>query len=186
MVLSADEIGFVSLQPQGEKGWLPKGKAGTIPATYTKNEGVRYEYSCLNVFHQQLSVRQEQHKGWRIWLRFLKYQRAKYPEGQRIYIIQDGLSAHWTPEVLRWAKENRVTQVPTATNASWINPVECQALPLQEAAMAGSDYRSWEEVNEAFQRGAALINRENQREGKHYRDSYDGRRKRRRPLWSRH
>ena len=138
VVLSVDEIGPVSLQPRGGKGWFPKGKAGTIPATYTKTEGVRYEYACLNIFHQQLSVRQEQHKGKRIWLRFLKYQRAKYPEDQRVYIIQDGLSAHWTPEVRQWAKENRVTLVPTATNASWMNPVECQALHLQDTGWRGA------------------------------------------------
>ena len=186
VVLSADEIGPVSLKPRGGKGWFPKGKAGTIPATYRKTEGTRYVYACLNVFHQQISVRQEEHKGGMIWLRFLKYQRAKYPLEQRVYIIQDGLSAHWTPEVRLWAKENRVTLVPSATNASWMNPVECHAHHLQETAMAGSEYRSWEEVNEAFQRAAALINREHKRRGKQFRDTQDGRRKHRRPLWSRH
>ena len=52
--------------------------------------------------------------------------------------------------------------------------------------MAGSNYQRWEEVNEAFQRGAGLINRENRREGRQFRDSYHGRRKHRRPLWSQH
>ncbi len=52
--------------------------------------------------------------------------------------------------------------------------------------MAGSEYRSWEEVNEAFQRAAALINREHKRRDKQFRDTQDRRRKHRRPLWSRH
>ena len=52
--------------------------------------------------------------------------------------------------------------------------------------MAGSEYQSWEEVNEAFQRAAALINREHQKRGKQFRDTQDGRRKHRRPRWSRH
>lgn len=76
--------------------------------------------------------------------------------------------------------------VPTTINASWVNTVECQALHLQEKAMAGSDFQCWEEVNEDFQRAVALINREKKREGKQFRDSYDGLRKHRRPLWSRH
>jgi hypothetical protein len=62
-----------------------------------------------------------------------------------------------------------------------MNPVECHAHHLQETAMAGSEYRSWEEVNEAFQRAAALINREHKRRGKQFRDIQDGRRKHRRP-----
>ena len=36
-----------------------------------------------------------------------------------------------------------------------MNPVECHAGPLQVAAMAGSDWSSWGEVDEAFRSAAA-------------------------------
>ena len=186
IVLSADEIGPVSLKPHGGKGLFPRKLPERIPSTYTRTKGVRYEYLSLNVFHQTLSVRQEAHKGGRVWLRFLKYQRAKYPARQRVYIIQDGLSAHWTPEVRAWAKASRTTLVPTATNASWMNPCECHALHLERTALAGSNYSDWADVNSAFQRAASLINREHRASGKKFRDTQDGRRKHRRPLWRRH
>jgi hypothetical protein len=186
VVLSMDEIGPISLKPHGGKGWFRKGLPGRIPATYRKQKGTRYEYACLNVFHQTLSVRQEEHKGGRIWLRFAKYQRSKYPPHQRVYIIQDGLSAHWTREVREWARTHKVTLVSSATDASWMNPVECHAGPLQVAAMAGSDWWSWGEVGEAFRRAALLITREHRASGKEFRSTQHRVSKHRRPLWTRH
>jgi len=170
-VLSVDEIGPISLKPHGGKGWFRKGLPGRIPSTYHRHEGTRYENACLNVFHQRLSVRLEEHKGSRIWLRWLKYQRSRYPPEQRAYIIQDGLSAHWTPEIRAWARSSKTTLVPSATNASWMNPVECHAGHLQTAAMDGSDYRRWWEVEEVFKRAAALMNRENRASGKAFRST---------------
>lgn len=161
IVLSMDEIVPISLKPHGGKGSFRKGLPGRIPATHKKPNGTRYQYDCLNVFHQTLSVKLEEPKGGRIWLRFMKYQRAKHPPDQRVYIIQDGLSAHWTPEVRGWAKAHKVTLVPTATDASWMNPIECHAGPLQVTAMAGSDWRSWDAVATDFRRAALLITREN-------------------------
>jgi hypothetical protein len=126
-----------------------------------------------------------EHKSWRPWLRFAKYQQSKYPAALRVYIVQDGLRAHWTPEIRAWAKGNRVTLVPLATNASWMNPVECHAGHLQTAAMAGSDNRNCWEVEQSFRRAAALMNREARASGKEFRST---RRhmvsKHRRPLWT--
>jgi transposase len=186
IVLSLDEIGPISLMPHGGKGWFPKGLPGRIPATYTRDKGTRYEYACLNVFHQTLSVRLEEHKGGRIWLRWLKYNRAKHPSTERVYMIQDGLSAHWTPEVREWARESKVTLVPSATNASWMNPVECHAGHLQTTAMAGSDWSSWGEVEDAFKEAATLMTRENLLSGKQFRSTRHRVSKHRRPLWTRH
>lgn len=185
-VLSMNEVGPISLQPRGGEGWFPKGLPGRIPATYTRTQRTQCEYVSLDVFHQRLSVRLEPHKGSRPWLRWLKYNRRKFPPNRRVYIIQDGLSAHWTEEVRAWARSSHVTLVPSATNASWMNPVECHAGHRQEAAMAGSDYRSWWEVEEAFKRAAALMNRENLRSGKEFRSTRQRVNKHRRPLWMRH
>ena len=44
--------------------------------------------------------------------------RRHYPAEQHIHIIMDNLSAHWTPEIVKWAEGNRVTLVPTPANAS--------------------------------------------------------------------
>ena len=186
IVLSLDEIGPISLRPQGGSGWYAKTSPDRIPATYHRHKGIRYEYLCLNVYHQQLSVRQEERKGGVLWLDFLKAERAKYPVHERVFIIQDGLSAHWTPDIRAWAKQNNVSLVPTATNASWMNPVECHAGDLQNLALDGSDHQTWKEVDGAFQDAVAYRNAERRSRGKKFRDTQDHRRKHRRPLWKRH
>lgn len=188
VVLSADEIGPVSLKPHGGKGWFREKKPGRIPATYNRYNGTRYEYMCVNVFHKRLSVRQQRHKGGKPWLEFLKHERAKYPMDQDVYVIQDGFSAHWTPDIRTWAATSRTILVPTATNASWMNPVECYAGDIESLALDGTDYNSWSDVGRAFRR--AVIYRNRERSGYEnpiwgpLRD--DGRRKFRRPVWKRH
>jgi transposase len=187
VVLSLDEMGPFSLVPHGGKGWFLQNDPQKIPANYHKLEGTRYEYICLNVYNQMLSVKQYEHKGGAIWLDFLKDERSRYPLDQRIYVIQDGLSAHWTPDIERWVRRNMVTLVPTATNASWMNPVECHTGDIQKLALDGTDYRSWEEVDKSFQNAVSYRNSERKERGKKFRDSQrDERRKFRRPLWTRH
>ena len=61
----------------------------------------------LNVYHQQLSGQVVRTKHAVNWLEFLKEERAKYPADQVVYIIQDGLSSHWTPEIRWWATAPR-------------------------------------------------------------------------------
>ena len=189
VVLSLDEMGPFSLIPHGGRGWFKQNDPGRIPANYTKNEGVNYEYVCLNVYHQMLSVKQYAHKGGEPWMEFLKGERSKYPLHQRIYVIQDGLFAHWTHDIKRWARKSRVTLVPTATNASWMNPVECHTGDIQKLALDGTDYKSWAEVGKSFENAVAYRNTERKARGKKFRDtqrSRDRRRKFRRPLWTRH
>lgn len=186
VVLSVDEIGPVGLRPQGGNGWYRQTSPQRVRATYNKAGGTRYQYLCLNVFHQQLSIKQFERKGATPWLDFLKAERAKYPENERVYIIQDGLSAHWTAEIRAWANSARVTLVPTATNASWMNPVECHAGDIQKLALDGSDHATWDEVDQAFQRAVAYRNEQRRLRGKKFRDTQDRRRKHRRPVWKRH
>jgi hypothetical protein len=188
VVLSADEIGPVSLKPHGGKGWFQEKKPGRIPATYHRMNGTRYEYMCLNVFHKQLSVRQQSHKGGRPWLEFLKYERGKYPMDQDVFIIQDGFSAHWTVDIKMWAQSNHVILVPTATNASWMNPVECYAGDIENLAMDGTNYESWSDVARAFQKAVNFRNRERLGMKNPIWGTLrkDGRRKFRQPVWKRH
>jgi transposase len=90
---------------------------------------------------------------------------------QRVYMIQDGLSAHWTDEIREWAKKNRVTLVPTATNASWMNPVECHTGDIEKLALDGTDYRSWDDVDSAFQGAVCYRNSEREARSKTFRDT---------------
>jgi DDE superfamily endonuclease len=189
IVLSLDEMGPFSLIPHGGRGWFEQRKPSRIPANYRKLQGVRFEYICLNVYHQQLSITQYEHKGGEPWLEFLKKQRSHYPPDERVYMIQDGLRAHWTPDLRRWAHSTRTTLVRTATNASWMNPVECHTSDIQKLALSGTDYKSWDDLDRAFLKAVSYRNSERKARGKKFRDTQitkDGRRKHRRPLWKRH
>ncbi len=189
VVLSLDEMGPFSLIPHGGRGWFPRNDPGKIPANYTKHEGTRFEYISLNVYHQNLSVKQYEHKGGVPWLEFLKGERSKYPLDERVYMIQDGLFAHWTRDIRKWARRSMVTLVPTATNASWMNPVECHTGDVQKLALDGTNYESWENVDRAFLNAISYRNSERKERGKKFRDTQftkDGRHKHRLPLWMRH
>ena len=115
-------------------------------------------------------------KGGRPWLRFLKYVRRRFPRDERIYVIQDNLSAHTTPDVRWWARRNKVSLVPTATNAPWMNPIECRFTRVRCLAFDGSDYQEWREVGRAIRRAVA------------YRNAHkvQVRKNPGRPLWRRH
>jgi hypothetical protein len=191
IVLSLDEMGPFNLIPYGGRGWFEEGNPARIPGTYNKFQGVRYEYICLNVYHQQLAVKQYEHKGGEPWLEFLKDQRSNYPLNERVYMIQDGLPAHWTPDIRMWARISKVTLVPTAKNASWMNPVECHTGDIQKLALSGTDYKRWDDIGKAFLDAVSYRNSERKVRGKKFRDTQvkrekDGRRKHRRPLWMRH
>jgi hypothetical protein len=49
----------------------------------------------------------------------------RYPVEVTVYVVMDGLSAHWTPDIRRWAHDNSVGLLPTPTNASHLNRIEC-------------------------------------------------------------
>jgi len=175
-VVSLDEMGPVSLAPMKGRGWHPAGEPHRVPATYHRTGGTRFWYGAYHVHGDRLFGLLVEKKGGRPWLRFLKYVRRQFPADQRIYVIQDNLSAHWTPEIRRWARRNRVTLVPTATNASWMNPIECRFTEVRSLAFDGSDYRDWREVHRAIRRAVA------------YRNSHkvEVRRNPGLPLWKRH
>lgn len=189
IVLSADEIGPIQLIPHGGKGWFPETLPGRIPAEYHKENGTAYYMLMLNVYHQQLAGHAYRTKPAVNWLDFIAGERAKYPVQERVYLIQDGASTHWTAEVRAWARANKVTLVPTATSASWMNPVECHAGDVQNLALSGTEFTKVEEMGAAMNAAVAYRNEERRERGKKFRDrarkKRDRRRKVKTPLWLR-
>ena len=59
----------------------------------------------------------------------------------------DGLSAHWTQEIRDWAVANHVGLLPTPTNASHLNRIECHFWAYVEFVINGSDYPDWTEFS---------------------------------------
>ena len=152
IVLSMDEIGPISLQPHGGKGWFRSGHPERIPSTYKRLKGTRYLYLTLNVYHQRLSGRLYRHKGGEPWLDYVQREVEKYPKDQRVYLIQDNLSAHWTPDVRGWAKDNRVTLVASAHPSELDEP---RREPRGRSAEAGAGGVELRVVDRSAERGGA-------------------------------
>ena len=79
----------------------------------------------------------------------LKRIRARYPEAIGVFVVQDNLSAHWTPAIRAWAKANRVHLVPVPTYASYLNRIECHFWAYVEFVVRGSDYASHDQLADA-------------------------------------
>jgi hypothetical protein len=72
----------------------------------------------------------------------------------------DNLSAHWTPDIRRWAVNNNVGLLPTPTNASHLNRIECHFWAYVEFVINGSDYPDWTTFSKATQADIRRRNRD--------------------------
>ena len=85
-------------------------------------------------------------------LAFYKDIRRRYADHLRIYLVNDNLSLHWTPQIRAWAEDHNVELVATPTSASHLNRIECHFRPLREFVVNASDYASHTDVAVAFRR----------------------------------
>jgi hypothetical protein len=102
--------------------------------------------------------------------------------GQRIWVIQDNPSSHWTKDVRRVARQLSITLVRTPTYASWLNRIECHFGVMVNAVFAGSDYQDHEEIQAAVAAYLRLRNAEARRNATERRVARQARRARRRVL----
>ena len=77
-------------------------------------------------------------------LAFMRQIRLAYPSRQRIYWIQDNLSANWVPPIRAYAADNRIELVATPTYASYLNPIECHFSALSQFVVTNADYLDWD------------------------------------------
>jgi hypothetical protein len=70
------------------------------------------------VHQDRLRVRLRPRRRGSDVLAFMTQIRMIYPMRQRIYWIQDNLSANWTPDIRAYATANRIELVSTPTYAS--------------------------------------------------------------------
>ena len=73
-------------------------------------------------------------------LSYMRTIRAVYPTRQKLYRIQDNLSANWTPDIRDYTQANRIELVPTPTYASYLNRIESHFRPIQEFVFNNSDH----------------------------------------------
>jgi transposase len=132
--------------------WAVSGKPLRLPATYTRPHGVRHLLSAYDVGADKLWGIVKPRKRWQEFLGLLQDIRCRYPKDEKIYVVLDNFSPHLKAEVRRWCRQNRLTLVFTATNASWMNRIECHFWPLRKFALQSSNYQSHKEQTRAIKK----------------------------------
>jgi transposase len=143
-VVSFDQMGPVSLRPTAGAGWALRGRPERQRADYNRRAGTRYVFAAYDVHADRLRIRLRPKRAGNDVLSFMRQIRLAYPSRQRIYWIQDNLSANWVPAIRAYAADNRIELVPTPTYASYLNPVECHFSALTEFVVANADYLDWD------------------------------------------
>jgi transposase len=158
VVISFDQMGPISLRPHAGAGWAPRKRPERQRATYNRRHGTRYVFGAYDVHGDRLRVRLRPRRRGSDNLAFMRQIRASYPARQRIYWVQDNLSANWTPDIQAFAAANNMKLVPTPTYASYLNRVECHFLPISEFVVKNADYLDWDAFAHALARHVSYRN----------------------------
>ena len=142
-VISFDQMGPISLKPIHGAGWARRKRPERLRATYNRKHGIRYIFGALDVHRDRLYARMRPRRAGRDVLGFMRTIRLVYPARQKLYWIQDNLSANWTPDICAYADANRIELVATPTYASYLNRIESHFRPIQEFVFNDTDYRDW-------------------------------------------
>ncbi|MFF5898959.1 IS630 family transposase [Streptomyces argenteolus] len=135
-----DEFGPLGIRPTAGSCWAKEGRPNRLPATFHRTHGVTYFHGCYSVGDDTLWGVNRRHKGTAPSLAALQSIRAARPDGARIYVILDNLSAHKGSKIRQWARKNKVELCCTPTNASWANPIEAHFGPLRQFTLANSNH----------------------------------------------
>lgn len=149
-VVCFDEMGPIQLIPHQGSGWAPVRRPERLRATYKRPHGVRYLFGALDVHDDRLLGRLRERKAAVDVLGFLQTVRMRYPRRQRIYLVMDNLSTHWTTDIRGWANESNVELVPTPTYASYLNRIECHFAAVSEFVVKNADYPDWPTLQKAM------------------------------------
>ena len=150
VVVCFDEFGPISLQPYPGYCYAQRKRPWRRRATYVRRGGVGYFFGAYDVHADVLFGGYRLAKSTTEVLAFYQYIRRRYPDHVRVYLVNDNLSLHWTPQIRVWAESHNVELVPTPTSASHLNRIECHFRPLREFVINASDYASHADVAVAF------------------------------------
>ncbi|MER3410866.1 MAG: IS630 family transposase [Thermoleophilia bacterium] len=150
VVVCFDEFGPCSIRPQQGAAWARRKRPTRLRSDYNRKHGVRYLFGAYDVGADVLWGEMSKEKDAVRVLEFLKSVRSRYALSVRIYLVMDNLSTHWTSDIRRWARKNRVTLVPTPTYASYLNRIECHFWALAEFCIRNSDYPDHDALEKAL------------------------------------
>lgn len=118
-----DEFGPLAVHPMGGCCWAPRSHPQRLRANYHKTCGVRQFHACYSVGDDTVWGVVRRRKSVKNSLAAIKSCRAARPDGERIYVILDNLSAHKSKRIRDWCACNNVELCFTPTYSSWANPI---------------------------------------------------------------
>jgi transposase len=157
-VISVDEFGPITCQPQPGRGWARRCHPRRRRANYHKPHGVTYWLGFYDLDGDQLYGRISRRKRIGDILRLLGATRRQFPH-EHLYVIWDNWNAHRSHKVIAWANHNRVGLAYTPNYASWLNPIECQFGEFDSFVIEGSDFASQAEAAAAIRAFVRYRNR---------------------------
>ncbi len=135
-----DEFGPLAVHPVGGCCWAARKRPQRLRANFHKTCGVRQFHACYSYGDDTMWGVVRSKKSIANSLAAIKSCRAARPDGERIYVILDNLSAHKAKKIRRWCECNNVELCFTPTYSSWANPAECHFGPLREFVLRNSDH----------------------------------------------
>lgn len=147
--LCVDEWGPLNLVPRHGKHYARIKHVDRLRATYNRTQGVRYFMGVYDLERDRLMGYFVKRKNRRTFLGFLRWIRSVFSKGT-LHIVLDNITYHSRPEILVYAKENRIKFYWTPKNASWLNRIECQFTSMKTFTLDNTDYPGHKEMQTAI------------------------------------
>ena len=140
----------MEIRPQPGQTYCHTDHLKRLPATYTRPHGVQHWLAFYDVHRKMLWGYVRPRKRHQETLEALRFLRKRCPKNQRIHLILDNFSPHRKLKVLRFCRHNNIHTIWTPTNASWLNPIECQFTHVKEFVIRGTNYQNHNELKIAL------------------------------------
>lgn len=150
------------MRPQSGVNCSRSDRPRRLPATYRRLHGVRHWLAFYDVHHKRLFASVRKRKSHQETLEALKLLPRQYPAEQRIHLILDNFSPHRKQAALDYCQQNNIHLIWMPTNASWLNPIECQFTQVKEFVIRGSNYRNHQELKTPLNKYVKYRNRKSQ------------------------
>jgi len=150
----------MELRPLPGVCWAKRTHPQRVRATYHKKAGTEQLLAFYDVHADVLEGIIHRRKTSRDVLQSWQRLRTCYPRKERLYLILDNLSSHRNSKLTHYARQNKMTLVPTPTYASWLNLIEAQFTALKSFCLSNSDDLSHRHRRKRIYRYLTARNRE--------------------------
>jgi transposase len=131
---------------------MKPGRAGTMTHDYKRN-GTIDLFAAMNIATGQVLTDLRKGHGGADVLRFFKQIDATVPDDLDVHVILDNLSAHSTPEIVKWLahRDRRRWHLHfTPTSSSWLNLIERWFKELTDKRLRRGAFSSVAELSDAI------------------------------------